>query len=291
MGVLTTLVTVVIKFTLQKGVVPFDRYVWNASAAYVTGSHTGEFKLPAPDKTTEHLSRRFPTTSWSLIASAGRETPGAADALSALCTAYWMPVYAFIRRKGYSREESEDLSQAFFTRVLEHRTLLEARRERGRFRSFLLASVTHFLANEWDRSHARKRGGDSTTLSFDFESGEETFHREPYHELTPEALFARQWAMTLLDRVLSRQREEYARRGQSVQFDLLKPFLTGDQDRGQHHRLAVQLDMSDAAVRTAVHRLRRQYGELLREEIGATVANPEEMEDEIRFLLAALERA
>ena len=111
------------------------------------------FPLPAPDKATEHLSRRFPTTSWSLIATAGRDSSGAADALSALCTAYWMPVYALIRRKRYSPEESEDLSQGFFARVLEHGTLLEARQERGRFRSFLLASVTHFPANEWDRAH------------------------------------------------------------------------------------------------------------------------------------------
>ncbi len=240
--------------------------------------------------TTEDLSRRFPTTSWSLIATAGRDSSGSEDALSALCAAYWLPVYAFIRRKGYSREESEDLSQAFFTRVLEHRTLLEARQERGRFRSFLLASVTHFLANEWDRSRARKRGGDYLSLPFDFEAGEETYHREPFHELTPEALFARQWAEALLDRVLGRQREEYTRKGQTAQFDLLKVFLTGDQDRGSYQKVSAELDMSDAAVRTAVHRLRRRYAELLREEIAATVVDPNEVDDEIRFLLASLER-
>lgn len=213
------------------------------------------------------------------------------DALGNLCAAYWLPVYAFVRRKGYSREESEDLSQAFFARVLEHRTLADARRERGKFRSFLLASVTHFLANEWDRSQAQKRGGASITLSLDFDIGEERYHREPYHELTPEALFERQWATTLLERVLERQHEEYAQRGQAVQFDLLKAFLTGDPERGLHHQLATALDMSDAAVRTAVHRLRRRYAELLREEIAATVADPEEVDAEIRFLLAALERA
>jgi DNA-directed RNA polymerase specialized sigma24 family protein len=241
-----------------------------------------------PDQSTDHLSRRFPTTSWSLIASAGRDASGSAEALSTLCGAYWMPVYAFIRRKGYSREEAEDLSQAFFARVLEHGTLAEARRERGRFRSFLLVSVTHFLANEWDRSQAQKRGGNSITLSFDFESGEETYHHEPSHDLTPEALFARQWAMSLLDHVLGRQREECARRGQAAQFDLLKVFLTGDQDRGLYHASAGQLGMSDAAVRTAVHRLRQRYAELLREEIAATVIDPAQVEEEIRFLLAAL---
>lgn len=247
--------------------------------------------MATPEETAEYPGRRFPTTSWTMVSAAGRHSSASVDALSKLCAAYWSPVYAFIRRKGYSREESEDLSQAFFTRVLEYRTLAAARRERGKFRSFLLASVTNFLANEWDRSQAQKRGGASTTLSFDFDTGEESYHREPYHELTPEAVFERQWAMALLDRVLGRQREEYARRDQTAQFDLLKVFLTGDENRGSYHRLAANLDMSDAAVRTAVHRLRRRYAELLREEIAATVADPDEVDAEIRFLLTALERA
>jgi RNA polymerase sigma-70 factor (ECF subfamily) len=245
--------------------------------------------MAKPEKTVESSSRRFPTTSWSLVSAAGRHSSGSADALGKLCAAYWLPVYTFIRRKGYSREESEDLSQAFFTRVLEHGTLVEARQERGKFRSFLLASVTHFLANEWDRSQAQKRGGGHTTLSFDFDTGEERYHREPYHELTPEALFERQWAMALLDRVLGRQHEEHAARGQAAQFNLLKVFLTGDQDRGSYHQLAENLGMSDAAVRTAVHRLRRRYSKLLREEIAATVTDPAEVDAEIRFLIAALE--
>ena len=246
--------------------------------------------MPAPDKVTAQPSRRFPTTSWSLVANAARDSSGSRDALSELCSAYWLPVYAFIRRKGHSREESEDLCQAFFTRLLEHHALGEARRERGKFRSFLLASANNFLANEWDRSHTLKRGGDGATLSFDFETGEGSIYREPYHELTPELLFERQWAMALLDRVLSRQREEFERRGRAAQFDLLKVFLTDDPDRGLHPRLAADLDMSTAAVRTAVHRLRRRYAELVREEIAATVLDPSEVDDEIRFLLAALER-
>lgn len=247
--------------------------------------------MSAPDKATAQPSRRFPTTSWSLVANAARDSSGSSDALSELCGAYWLPVYAFIRRKGHSREESEDLCQAFFTRLLEHHALGEARRERGKFRSFLLASANNFLANEWDRSHALKRGGDGSTLCFDFETGEESIYREPYHELTPELLFERQWAMALLDRVLTRQREEFDRRGRALQFDLLKVFLTDDPDRGLHPRLAADLDMSAAAVRTAVHRLRRRYTELVREEIAATVLDPTEVDDEIRFLLAALERA
>jgi len=269
--------------------------VWTPGA-YHTSRHimpktAREFTLAASDETTQHSVRRFPTTSWSLIAAANCDSSSAAEALSALCAAFWMPVYGFVRRRGYSRTESEDLSQAFFTHVLEHAVLAEARRERGRFRSFLLTSVSHFLANEWDRSQAQKRGGDVVTLSFDFEAGEQSYQREPYHELTPESLFARQWAMALLDRVLSRQREEYVRHGHGSQFDLLKVFLTGDQDRGAHHRIAGQLGMSEGAVRTAVHRLRRRYSELLREEIGATVADAGEVDDEIRFLLSSLERA
>lgn len=233
---------------------------------------------------------RFPTTQWSLVAAVGRQSAGSVDALGKLCEAYWLPVYAFVRRKGHSREEAEDLSQAFFARLLEHRSLEDARRERGRFRSFLLASLNHFLTNEWDRSQAQKRGGGAPVLSFDFDTGEEQYHREPSHELTPEVVFERQWAMALLDRVLGRQQEEYARRGLGEQFELLKAFLTGDQDRGSTQQAARQLDMSDAAVRTAVHRLRHRYGELLREEIAATVADGDEVDAEIRFLLAALER-
>ncbi len=249
--------------------------------------------MAIPEKTVAQLSHRFPTTSWSLIEAAGRDSSGSADALGALCAAYWTPVYAFVRRKGYSREESEDLSQAFFARLLEHRTWAEARQERGKFRSFLLAAVTHFLANEWDRSQALKRGGDCTilSLSFDFETGEASYHREPFHELTPEALFEKQWALALLDRVLGRLREEYARRAKAAHFDVLKAFLTGDRDRGQNHEVAVQLEMSEPTLRTAVHRLRRRYAELLREEIAATVADAGEVDSEIRFLLAALEQA
>jgi RNA polymerase sigma-70 factor (ECF subfamily) len=232
----------------------------------------------------------FPTTSWTIISAANRNSSSSADALSKLCATYWLPIYSFVRRRGYSREEAEDLTQEFFARVLQHGSFAEARRERGRFRSFLLASVTHFLANEWDRSTAQKRGGTCPTLSLDFEASEERFHHEPFHELTPEALFKRQWALAALDHVLVRLREEFDRKGQSAQFDQLRVFLTGDQDRGSYDEAARALALSAAAVRTAVHRLRRRYTEVIREEIAATVADPGEVDDEIRFLLAALER-
>ena len=246
--------------------------------------------MATSDKMAESHSRRFPTTSWTMVSAAGHHSSGSADALSELCGAYWLPTYAFIRRRGYSPEESEDLCQAFFTRVLEHGTLGEARRERGKFRSFLLASATHFVANEWDRSRAQKRGGDCATLSFDFEAGEESYHREPYHQLTPEVLFERQWAVAVLDLVLARLREEHRRKGQTAQFDRLQGYLTGDREPGSYGEVARSLNLSDGAVRTAVHRLRRRYAELVREEVLLVVGDPDEVEGEIRFLLAALEQ-
>jgi RNA polymerase sigma-70 factor (ECF subfamily) len=197
-------------------------------------------------------------------------------------------VYAFIRRRGYSPEAAEDLSQEFFARVLEHDTLSGARRERGKFRSFLLASLTNFLSNEWDRSQAQKRGGGMTTLSLDFGAGEARYHHEPCHDITPEALFERRWAIAVLDRVLAHLREEHSHKGQAAQFDRLQVFLTGDQDHGSYDDVARSLKLSEGAVRTAVHRLRRRYGELVREEIEGIVGDPGEVEGEIRFLLAAL---
>jgi RNA polymerase sigma factor (sigma-70 family) len=232
---------------------------------------------------------RFPTTRWTIVSAAGCHSLDSAEALNELCRAYWFPVYAFIRRRGYSPEAAEDLSQEFFARILEHDTLSGARRERGKFRSFLLASLTNFLANEWDRSQAQKRGGGVTTLSLDFGAGEARYHHEPCHELTPEALFERRWAIALLDRVLAHLREEHSHKGQAAQFDRLQVFLTGDQDHGSYDEVATSLKLSEGAVRTAVHRLRRRYGELVREEIEGIVGDSGEVEGEIRFLLAALE--
>ena len=244
--------------------------------------------MAASDKTAESHSRRFPTTRWTIVSAAGCHSLNSAEALNELCAAYWFPVYAFIRRRGYSQEAAEDLCQAFFTRVLEHGTLGEARRERGKFRSFLLASLTNFLSNEWDRSQAQKRGGGVTTLSMDFGAGEARYHHEPCHELTPEALFERGWAIAVLDRVLDRLRAEHSHKGQAAQFDWLQVFLTGDQDHGSYDEVARSLNVSEGAVRTAVHRLRRRYADLVREEIEGIVGDPGEVEGEIRFLLAAL---
>lgn len=232
---------------------------------------------------------RFPTTRWTIISAVGCHSLDSAEALNELCGAYWFPVYAFIRRRGYSPKAAEDLSQEFFARILEHDTLSGARRESGKFRSFLLASLTSFLSDEWDRSQAQKRGGDITTLSLDFGAGEARYHHELCHDITPEALFERRWTITVLDRrVLARLREEYSHKGQAAQFDRLQVFLTGDQDPGSYDEVARSLKLSDGAVRTAVHRLRRRCGELVREKIEGIVGDPGEVEGEIRFLLAAL---
>lgn len=231
---------------------------------------------------------RFPTTRWSVVLAAGQEAPDSPGALASLCETYWYPTYAFVRRRGHSVDDAKDLTQEFFSRVLEKHYLTGARRERGKFRSFLLASVSHFLANEWDRTHAQKRGGAAGALSLDFETAEGRFRREPAHELTPEALFEKHWALTVLDHVLALLREEYGSRGQSRQFEHMKPFLLDGQARGDYQRLAGELEMSDGAVKVAVHRLRRRYGDLLRAEIAQTVADPAEVDEEIRYLVAAL---
>jgi len=244
----------------------------------------------AGESARENLARRFPTTSWTMISAAGSWTDGSRQALSDLCEAYWLPVYGFIRRKGHSREEAEDLTQEFFARLAERGSLAAAQPDRGRFRSFLLASVSNFLANEWDRSNALKRGAGAPLLALDFHSGEARFSREPWHGLSPDALFERQWALTLLDRVLARLGDEYAGKGQAPHFERMRALLTESHERGSYGQVAADLHMTEGAARTAVHRLRRQYGELLREEIAALVAGPDEVEGEIRFLLAALER-
>ena len=245
--------------------------------------------MAPPETCAGHSLRRFPTTSWTMVTAAARDSAGAAQALADLCEAYWFPVYAFIRRRGHTREEAEDLCQEFFTRTLEQGSLAEARRERGKFRSFLLASVTNFLANEWDRAHALKRGGGNVPLSLDFDASEARYRAEPVDELTPEALFERQWALALLDRVLGRLREEQNYKNQGAPFDRLSRYLTGDGDRGSYSTLAIEQGISETAIRTAVHRLRRRYAELVRCEIAAIVADPNEVEGEIRFLLAALD--
>jgi RNA polymerase sigma factor (sigma-70 family) len=232
---------------------------------------------------------RFATTHWSVVLAAGdRESAVARAALADLCAAYWHPLYAFVRRLGYDAAQSQDLTQEFFTRLLEKDYLKAVDRERGKFRTFLLASFRHFLANEHDRATAQKRGGGKSILSLDFSASEERNRLEPSHALTAEKLYERRWALALLEQALARLRGEYSRGGRAPLFDALKVFLTGEKARESHEQLARRLQMTAGAITVAVHRLRQRYREVLREEIGRTVNDPGEIDGEIRDLFTAL---
>lgn len=230
--------------------------------------------------------RNFVTTRWSMVLSARGDTTGAKTALAALCEAYWYPLYVFVRRQGHPPHDAQDLTQEFFARLLEKGWLGGVARERGRFRSFLLASMKHFLANEWDRAHALKRGGCATVLRLDEKDAEGRYRHEPADQTTAEHLYDRRWALTLLDQVLTRLRTEMAQAGKLEQFELLKFSLTGEQ--AVYADVACALRMTEAALKVAVHRLRQRYRALIRAEIAQTVANPAEVDDELRHLFATL---
>lgn len=239
--------------------------------------------------------RRFLTTRWSVVLAAGGEPcaesgPAAKDALSLLCQTYWYPLYAFVRRRGHGADEARDLTQAFFVHVLEKNAIGAADPERGRFRSFLLTALKNFLANEWSRASAEKRGGGRRVLplSADFDSAERLYGREPTDTLTPERLYERRWALTLLDAVLLDLQKQYIAGGKAELFDALKPYLTGDSHAPPQAQIAAALGISEGAVQVAIHRLRKRYRELLRAHIGHTVESPEQVEDEIRDLFRAV---
>ena len=231
----------------------------------------------------------FTTTQWTVVLAAGQAgAPGASDALARLCEAYWYPLYAHCRRLGHGPEDAQDLTQEFFRRLIEQEWLAGVAREKGRFRSFLLAALQHFLANERERGRAQKRGGDAIITHLDATSAETRYQREPADAATADRLFDRQWAVTLLDRVLDRLRAEQASAGKLAQFDALKSALLGDKAAGGYAELGATLGLSEGAVKVAVHRLRQRYRELLREEVAATVASSADVEDELQSLFAAL---
>lgn len=238
--------------------------------------------------------RHFGTTRWTLVAAAGKTgTPEARKALADLCRLYWYPLYAFVRRRGFDAEAALDLTQGFFTRLIEKNDLADADRTRGRFRAWLLASVKHYLANEWDKAVAAKRGGGRPVFGFDIDPGdaEDRYRREPSHEMTPERIFDRRWALTLLEQTLARMKATCERAGKGPLFEALKPTLTGDgrDARDESYRdIADRLGTTEGALKVAAHRLRREYREMLRAEIEETVAGPEHVDDEIRDLFAAL---
>ena len=239
----------------------------------------------ATDDSQNAARDRFGATHWSVVIAAGGDSSRARSALEKLCATYWYPLYAFVRRRGHSAHDAQDLTQGFFARLLEKNDLASVDRARGRFRSFLLAALDHFLINEWHRARTQKRGGATVLFSFDALDAESRLRHEPATD-SPEQIYDRRWAMTLLDQVMARLRTEMAGAGKLAHFEALKFCLTGE--RTAYAEVGARLAMSEGAVKVAVHRLRERYRALLRAEIAETVATPEEIEDELRALLAAL---
>jgi len=235
----------------------------------------------------KHGQSSFATTHWSVVLSAGNQaSPDYTRALSSLCEAYWYPLYAYLRRRGYDKQQAEDYTQDFFAALLERQGLGKADPKLGKFRSFLLASLKNFLADEWGRKQAQKRGGGIKVSSLDFDDGDTRYSRELADGLSPEKLFERSWAQAILAQALSRLKAEFAAEGKQDMFEHLKAYLTA-QD-APYCDAAAALNMTEGAVRVAVHRLRRRYGELVRREIAQTVATAEQVDEEMNALYAAL---
>lgn len=229
----------------------------------------------------------FVTTHWSVVLTAREgNSSKSSEALEALCRTYWFPLYAFVRRQGRNPHDAQDLTQEFFARLLEKEYLKSAAQEKGRFRTFLLVALKRFLANDWDRQHAQKRGGVSLIVPIDPELAESRFMAGPPHELQPDLLFDRQWALTLLDRTMTRLSDEYAATGRTKLFELLRGCLARDESALPYLEIATRLNLTEAAVKMAVQRLRARYREVIRSEIADTVAGPEEIEEEIRHLFS-----
>ena len=232
-------------------------------------------------------SGQFTTTHWSVVLAArDDESPRAADALAQLCSTYWYPLYAFIRRQGHDSDHAQDLTQEFFARLLEQNFLAAVRQERGKFRWFLLATVKRFLANEWNRDHAVKRGGGHTVVSLDEETAEGRYRYEVADHATADKLFDQNWAMTALEQARERLHHEYRTSDRAELFDQLKVFLSGDRAPISHAEAGALLGMNEGAVKVAVHRLRQRYRNCLREQIAQTVSTPAEVDEEIRQLFA-----
>lgn len=228
----------------------------------------------------------FATTHWTVILAAGDQaSPQAGQALEQLCRVYWYPLYAYVRRKGYNAHDAEDLTQAFFAHFLDKNYLARANRDRGRFRSFLLTSLQNFLAHEWERARAAKRGGGRTLVPWDEVSGESRYALEPVSGLSPDKVFEQRWATTVFQKALAELQREMAAAGNSEQFEHLKKFLSAKAEAGDYAEAAAALGMTPGAVGVAVHRLRQRYGELVRAEIAHTVSTPAEVEEEMRYLI------
>ncbi len=222
-----------------------------------------------------------------VTAAQGRSLEAAA-ALESLCRAYWLPLYSYVRRRGYGPHDALDLTQGFFALLLERNDIAIADPQRGRFRSFLLSSLNHFLANQYDRSMAAKRGGGRMIISLDDETIENKYAYEPSTDLSPDKLYEQRWALAVMEQALEALRSELARAGKDEHFRLMKDFLSREPVAGEYRRVGEALGMSDGAVAVAVHRLRQRYRELVRQTVAQTVASPAEIDDEMRHLLSLL---
>ena len=231
---------------------------------------------------------QFATTHWSVVAAAGApDLAQRTEALERLCRAYWYPLYAFVRRRGYGPEDAQDLTQEFFGRLLKRNYPAQADRAKGKFRSFLLLTLSHFLADEYDRATAHKRGGGQVFISLDQEAAEGRYRRELAAELSPEKLFERRWAQSILDQALKRLRAEYGSES-SEAYAVLKMFEPGEQTALSYAEAAARLGISESAIKSKIHRLRQRHRELVREEVAQTVFNPKEVDEELRHLIAVL---
>ena len=231
----------------------------------------------------------FTTTHWTVVLEAQSESPAAQEALEKLCRTYWRPIYSFVQRQGIAPDEAEDVTQAFFVDLLEHKSLTAVRKEKGRFRSYLLGALKYFLADERRRAMAIKRGKGQRLIPLEELRADERIEMEPADPATAETIYERRWALTLLEQVFSRLRDEYEKAGNTRLFDLLKQLLPDEPGAPSQAEIAAQLGMTENAVRQSFYRFRQRYQSLLREEIAHTVATPGDIEDELRHLIAVLE--
>jgi len=255
-------------------------------------SQRPSFTTPPDSKESEGRDAGvFATTHWSVVMHAGAATTmESTAALDRLCRQYWQPLYYFVRRRGYNEHDAQDLTQGFFARLLEKGLIGAADRERGRFRTFLLTALENFLANEWDKAHRQKRGGGLEFLSLEQAgTAEAGYQLLPSDTASPDQLYDRRWAQAVLETVLRRLREEFDGRDGSGRFDALKGFLFSDRGETSYAEAAARAGLSESATKSAIYRLRQRYGQLFADEIAQTVARPEDVDEEIRHLLAALE--
>jgi RNA polymerase sigma factor (sigma-70 family) len=273
---------------LNRGVSPPDHSESSLPGESVQSAAFNELTASGSAPGTRKGAAQFTSTHWSVVVEAQGESPAAQKALEKLCLIYWRPIYSFVRRHGIAPEEAEDVTQAFFVDLLEHKSLTAVRREKGRFRSYLLGALKYFLADERRRAMATKRGKGQRLIPLEELGADERTEMEPTDPVTAEQIYDRRWASTLLERVLSLLKNEYAAAGNAVLFDSLKQLLPDEPGSVSQADIAGQLGMTSNAVRQAFHRFRQRYQSLLREEIAQTVATPGDIEDELRHLIAVV---